>query len=115
MALKGKSSAFLPEWLASVGLIQADLCKELGWSKAKANAVWNHQQRYNEDMLAEIASLVNARTWELLMSPEEAHRLRRQQAALIEAAQAGAGAPKDGGAPSPQVVTPAPASRRKAG
>ena len=89
MALKGKSTAYIPEWMTSVEMIQSDLVRLLGWSKAKANAVWNHQQRFNEDMLNEVAPLVNARTWELLMPPAEAHRLRRQQAALFEAARSG--------------------------
>lgn len=85
MASKSKSSAYVREWMQSVGLKQSDLVKQLDWSKAKANAVWHGEQRYNEDMLGEVATLVNAEIYELLMPPEDAHRLRRLRAVLDDA------------------------------
>lgn len=84
---KAKSGAYIKEWMESVGLIQADLCKKLGWSKAKASAVWNGEQRYNEDMLNEVGLLVKALPRELLMPPEEAHRKRRIEIELRRVAE----------------------------
>jgi transcriptional regulator with XRE-family HTH domain len=103
---KTKSRGFIREWLVLAGLKQSDLVKLLDWSKAKANAVWHGDQRINEDMLEEIAPLVNARTYELLMHPDSAHQFRR-----LEAALAAAGRPAQ---PEP-APTPLPAPRRKAG
>lgn len=79
MATKTESAAYIREWMQSVGLKQTDLVKQLGWSKAKANAVWHGQQRYNEDMLDDVSRLVNASVFELLLPPETAHSLRRIQ------------------------------------
>lgn len=82
MALKPKSRGYIREWMELAGLKQADLVKRLDWSKAKANSVWHGEQRYNEDLLEEVAPLVNARPYELLMHPSDAMTLRQLQAAL---------------------------------
>jgi transcriptional regulator with XRE-family HTH domain len=82
MAKKAKSRAYAREWLESVNLKQSDLVRLLGWSKAKANAVWHGEQRLNEDLIDELAPLVHARPFELLMSPADANRFRNLDAAL---------------------------------
>lgn len=63
---------------------QADLQKQLGWSKAKANAVW-HGQQYTQTLVDELAPWLNARPYELLIPPEHAMAIRRlrQEAARI--------------------------------
>lgn len=66
------------------GLRQADLVNRLDYSKAKAFAVWHGDQRLNEDILEEVADLVHARPYELLLTPERAHKLRHLEAALRE-------------------------------
>ncbi len=85
MADKLKSRGFVQEWMKSAELIQADMIKRLGYSKAKAFAVWHGDQRLNEDILEEIAALVNARPYEILLHPDQAYRLRRLEAVVADA------------------------------
>lgn len=85
MAQKAKSRGFVRQWLELAGLRQTDLVNRLDYSKAKASAVWHGEQRLNEDILDEIADLVNARPYELLMTPERAHHFRRLEAVIADA------------------------------
>lgn len=101
MAGKSKSRAFIQEWMRLAGLKQSDLIRLLGYSKAKANAIWHAEQRLNEDIIEELAPLLNARPYELLMHPDEAHQFRRLQAALRGVNQS---APTP--TPSPQAQAP---------
>lgn len=87
MASKAKSRGYAKEWLQLAGLKQADLVRLLGYSKAKANAIWHGEQRLNEDILDELAPLAHARPYELLMEPETAMRFRRLEAALRDVSQ----------------------------
>ena len=57
------------------GKIQADLQKELGWSKAKAHAVW-HGQQYTQALIEELAPWLNTQPYELLLAPEDAMAIR---------------------------------------
>lgn len=85
-----KHTWFVREWMATVGFQQqADLIKRLDWSKAKAHAVW-HGQRYTQALIDEIAPLVHARPFELLMHPKEAMAIRgfREQAVRLAAVAA---------------------------
>ena len=93
--------------MESVKLRQADLVNMLGYSKAKANAIWHAEQRLNEDILEQIAALVNAKPYELLMLPAEAMRLRQMRALLDGIAR-----PVE---TPPPAAEPAPAAKRKAG
>ncbi len=93
MANRTKSRGFVRDWMTLAGLRQADLVNRLDYSKAKANAVWHGEQRLNEDILEEVAALVNARPYELLLHPDTAHHLRRLEALVADAikgAEAGA-------------------------
>lgn len=93
MANRTKSRGFVREWMTLAGLKQADLVNKLDYSKAKANAIWHGEQRLNEDILEEVAALVNARPYELLLHPDTAHHLRRLEALVADAikgAEAGA-------------------------
>jgi len=67
---------FLREWAELAGFTQADAQRELGWSKAKASDVWNGQQ-YNQSLIDELAPVLKARPFELLLHPDEAHLYRR--------------------------------------
>jgi hypothetical protein len=69
----------LKEWMNSLGKRQADFTNELGWSKAKANAVWHGDQRYNRDIINEVSSWLQLRPYELLMAPDEAMAIRRMR------------------------------------
>lgn len=80
---------YLQEWLAYFKKKQAALMNELGWSKAKGNDTWHGRQRYNRDMVNEVAAWLNIAPYELLLPPKEAIALRdlRQNAMTIAAAQ----------------------------
>lgn len=101
MAGKPKSRGYVSEWLTNVGLRQADLVNKLGYSKAKANAIWHGDQRLNEDILEEIADLVHARPYELLMSPAVAHHFRRLEALIADAVRPVETAPEEPTSPLP--------------
>jgi transcriptional regulator with XRE-family HTH domain len=85
MAGQSKSRGYVREWMEHAQLRQTDLVTKLGYSKAKANAIWHGEQRLNEDIMEEIADLVHARTYELLMSPAVAHHFRRLEAVIADA------------------------------
>lgn len=70
------------EWLASHRKAQVDLIKDLNWSKAKASAVW-HGQQYTQSLIDELAPYLQARPYELLMSPDEAMALRGLRANAV--------------------------------
>jgi plasmid maintenance system antidote protein VapI len=106
MAVRARSAAYVREWMESVGLIQADLVKKLDYPKAKANAIWNREQRLNEDIMAEVAALVNARPYELLMHPEDAYALRRLQALVRDAVRPVEPAPTSEPDAPPTPATP---------
>jgi hypothetical protein len=75
--LKSTTTWYLREWMTALEKIQADLTKELDWPKAKANRVFNGQQRYNEDLVLELAAWLNLRPYELLLPPKQAMAIRR--------------------------------------
>lgn len=67
------------------GKIQADLVRELGWTKRKASEVFNGDQQYKRDMVNELSEWLSIEPFELLMRPIEASKLRelRQVAEAI--------------------------------
>lgn len=95
MAAPDRPLWFLQEWFATQGLIQRDLITKLDWLPAKANKVWHGVQIAKLDEVAEIADLLQIASWELLMAPEEAMRLRRLRSVLAEVASP-APAPSEG-------------------
>lgn len=70
---------YLQEWMKMHGKKQADLQKELDWSKAKANAVW-HGQQYTQSLVEELSPWLNVRPYELLLHPDDAMAIRRMRA-----------------------------------
>jgi hypothetical protein len=73
-----KHTWYLREWMeqSDPPKIQADLQRELSWSKAKAHDVW-HGQQYTQALVDEIAPWLNVRPFELLLPPEVAMAIRR--------------------------------------
>lgn len=69
---------------------QASLNNDLGWSKARMNAIWHGKQRFNRDLLFEVADWLGIEAYELLMHPKAAMQLRqlREAAVAIAANQA---------------------------
>lgn len=80
-----KHTWYVREWLEQAGKIQADLMRDLNWSKAKASGVWNGQQ-YTQSLVDELAPYLNVRPFELLLPPQEAFSIRNMREAAVRLA-----------------------------
>lgn len=75
---------YLQEWMRHRGKRQADLVKELGWAKGRANKFFHGQHPYRRDIVNELSTWLEIEPFELLMDPERANRIRRLTAAVLE-------------------------------
>lgn len=75
---------YLQEWMRHRGKRQADLVKELGWAKGRANKFYHGQHPYRRDIVNELSTWLEIEPFELLMDPERANRIRRLTAAVLE-------------------------------
>lgn len=78
---------YLKEWLASTGTSQADLCRLTDYPKAKVSDLVTGKQRYNRDILNDIAKALNVYPYELLMHPADAMAQRQMRDAASKIAQ----------------------------
>lgn len=72
----------LQEWARSLGKKQNSLVTELGWEKNAAHRIWHGKQPYRRDIVNELSAWLQIRPYELLMPPDQAHRLRSLERAL---------------------------------
>ncbi len=79
MASQPQFDWHLADWMASLNVSQADLCRATGFPKAKMSELVNGVSRYNRDVVNVLAKALNLRPYELLMHPDQAHALRRQR------------------------------------
>lgn len=84
--------------MATLKVRQSDIMKATGYSKATMSDLVTGKQRYNRDILNEIAGVLHIRPNELLLHPEEAMAIRRMRES---AARIVADAPLD----EPQMST----------
>lgn len=70
---------FLPEWMATVHINQAELARRAGLSKATMSDIFHGRTNYYRDLVNRIATALNLAPYELLMPPERAMSLRRFQ------------------------------------
>jgi transcriptional regulator with XRE-family HTH domain len=70
---------YLNEWLKTLEKSQADLCRLTDYPKAKVSDLANGKQRYNRDILNDIAAALNIAPHELLMHPADAFAMRRMK------------------------------------
>jgi transcriptional regulator with XRE-family HTH domain len=75
---------FLPEWMASKKMSQAELGRRTGWSKATVNDIFHGKTNYYREIVNLAARALEVHPWELLMSPEEANQIKRLRTALDE-------------------------------
>lgn len=68
---------YLKAWMATLNVRQSDIMKATGYSKATMSDLVTGKQRYNRDILNEVADALNIRPNELLTHPEEAMAMRR--------------------------------------
>ena len=73
---------YLPEWMASLRVTQAELARRCGWSKATANDVYHGKTEYYRVIVNQVAAALEIHPWELLMHPAEAARIKRWRAAF---------------------------------
>lgn len=69
-----------------LGKRQADLVKELGWAKGRANKFYHGQHPYRREIVNELSRWLEIPPYELLMPPEEAMMLRRLREAALDVA-----------------------------
>jgi transcriptional regulator with XRE-family HTH domain len=70
---------FLPEWMATLRVTQADLGRETGMSKSTISEIVNGKTHYYRALLNEMARALKIAPFELLLPPEEAFALRRMR------------------------------------
>lgn len=73
---------YLRDWLDALGVNQAELGRRTGWSKATVSDIYHGRTNYYREIVNQIASALHLHAWELLMPPEEAHRIKRWRAAF---------------------------------
>jgi hypothetical protein len=75
---------YLKEWLAATDTSQAELGRLTDYPKAKVSDLANGKQRYNRDILNDVAKALNIQPFELLMHPADAMAQRQMRAAARE-------------------------------
>ena len=73
---------YLSDWLKTLQVSQADLVRLTDYPKAKISDLVTGKQRYNRDILNDIAAALNVHPHELLMHPEDAMALRQMKQAV---------------------------------
>jgi transcriptional regulator with XRE-family HTH domain len=68
---------YFNEWLAATNTSQAEIVRRTDYPKAKVSDLATGKQRYNRDILNDIAAALNVKPFELLMHPSEAMAQRR--------------------------------------
>lgn len=70
------------EWLQYFDKAQADLIRDLGYSRAKASDVWNGQP-YRQELVDDLAPYLNLEPYEMLLPPDQAMALRQYRASAV--------------------------------
>lgn len=68
---------YLPDWLKTLRVSQAELCRRTDYPKAKVSDLVTGKQRYNRDVLNDVAEALHLQPFELLMHPADAMAQRR--------------------------------------
>lgn len=74
---------FLPEWMDTLRVRQADMVERAGWSKTTASLLYNRQQDYSPRLIDEAAHALNIARYELLLHPEDAFAIRRMRDSAV--------------------------------
>lgn len=89
---------YLKDWMKHFGKIQADLSKEVGWDRSRANFLFHSKQAFKRHDVNDIAEWLNLEPFELLIPPARALAIRElyKNAQRIVQSQAEAGLNPDG-------------------
>lgn len=74
---------FLQDWMKARDCTQADLCRELNWSKAKVNDIYHGRTEYYRGIVNPIAWALKVEPWELLLHPADANALKAMQESAL--------------------------------
>jgi len=74
---------FLQSWMTTLGVTQAKLSRETGWSKATTNDIYHGRTAYYRQIVNEAAQALRISPYELLMHPEEAMAIRRMRESAL--------------------------------
>lgn len=74
---------FLPEWMDTLRVRQADMVERAGWSKTTASLLYNRQQDYSPRLIEEAAVALNIAPFELLLHPDDAMAIRRMRESAV--------------------------------
>lgn len=77
---------FLPEWMATLGLRQADIIKKTDWSRGTVSNIYNGKTDYYRAIVNDLARALNIEPYELLMHPDEAMAIRRMRQSALQIA-----------------------------
>lgn len=77
---------FLPEWMKSLQVSQADLVRSTDWSPATVNDIYHGRTEYYRGIVNEIAQALHIQPFELLLHPDEAMALRRLRDSAVRIA-----------------------------
>jgi transcriptional regulator with XRE-family HTH domain len=77
---------YLAQWMDTLHVTQADLCRATGFPKAKMSELVNGVSRYNRDVVNTLAKALHIRPHELLMHPDDANAIKRLRESAIRIA-----------------------------
>lgn len=72
---------YLKQWLKTLTVSQAELSRRTDYPKAKVSDLVTGKQRYNRDVLNDVAQALHLHPYELLMHPDDAMAQRRMRKA----------------------------------
>lgn len=74
---------YLPEWMDTLRVRQADMVERAGWSKTTASLLYNRQQDYSPRLVEEASIALNIAPFELLLHPDDAMAMRRMRESAV--------------------------------
>jgi transcriptional regulator with XRE-family HTH domain len=93
---------YLSDWMKSLKVSQAELGRLTDYPKAKVSDLVTGKQRYNRDIMNDIAHALNIKPHELLMHPSDAMAVRKMKRLAEQMVM-----PEHGGTTTDEVELPA--------
>ena len=77
---------YFNQWMETLRLTQTDVGRLTGYDKAKMSNLTTGRQRYNRDIINDVARALNIEPFELLLNPADAMALRRMRETALSIA-----------------------------
>lgn len=81
---------YLPEWMSTIGISQADLARDCGWNNSTMHGIYHGRTAYYREIVNLIADKLKIRPYELLMHPDEANAMRQLRKEALKVVEASA-------------------------